>query len=218
MSNVKSTEVHTGTLWGCKVDKRVYRDGLLALYALLFSLIYVPHVVCFYASNNRRAIREDLSHLTRKYHIKLSGLLGLIYCLHNDKYFRSLFYHRIGPVISLLIGWWRPGSHSLTLSKSMRIGAGVNFAHPYATILNAESIGENFSFRHLTTVGNKGFGGARPRIGNNVTLGAQVLIIGGVTIGDNVVIGAGSVVVRDVPDNSVIAGNPAREIRSRKEG
>jgi len=45
-------------------------------------------------------------------------------------------------------------------------------------------------------------------------LGAQVLIIGDIRVGNNVVVGAGSVVVRDVPDNCVVAGNPAREIRS----
>ncbi len=50
------------------------------------------------------------------------------------------------------------------------------------------------------------------RIGNRVFVGARSLILPGVTIGDDVVIGAGSVVARDVPDNQVVAGNPARRI------
>ncbi|HAB26474.1 MAG TPA: serine acetyltransferase, partial [Xanthomarina gelatinilytica] len=53
-----------------------------------------------------------------------------------------------------------------------------------------------------------------PIIGNDVTVGANVVIIGNITIGDHVVIGAGSVVVKDVPSNCVIAGNPARVIKT----
>lgn len=50
-------------------------------------------------------------------------------------------------------------------------------------------------------------------IGNNVWIGGSSTIIGGVTIGDNVVVAAGSVVIRDVPANTLVAGNPARVIR-----
>lgn len=50
-------------------------------------------------------------------------------------------------------------------------------------------------------------------IGDNVWIGGRAIICPGVTIGHNVVIGAGSVVVRDVPDNFVVAGNPARKIK-----
>lgn len=56
--------------------------------------------------------------------------------------------------------------------------------------------------------------GERPIIGDNVSLGANVTIMGGVHIGNNVVVGAGSVVVKDVPDNCIVAGNPARIIRT----
>jgi maltose O-acetyltransferase len=56
---------------------------------------------------------------------------------------------------------------------------------------------------------------ARPiRIGNDVWIGGGVIILPGVTIGDRSVIGAGSVVVRDVPAAKVVAGNPARILRT----
>lgn len=84
-------------------------------------------------------------------------------------------------------------------------------AHPYATVINAESIGDYFSCLHGTTIGAKKAG--RPFLGDNVSLGANVTIIGAVHIGNNVVVGAGSVVVKDVPDNCVVAGNPAKIIR-----
>ncbi len=50
-------------------------------------------------------------------------------------------------------------------------------------------------------------------IGNNVWIGGHCTILPGVTIGNNVIIGAGSVVTKAVPDNAVIAGNPARILR-----
>jgi acetyltransferase-like isoleucine patch superfamily enzyme len=55
------------------------------------------------------------------------------------------------------------------------------------------------------------------RIGRNCFIGGESIILPGVTIGDNCVIGAGSVVTRDVPPNSVVAGNPAKVIRSNIE-
>ena len=62
---------------------------------------------------------------------------------------------------------------------------------------------------------NAGLEYARPiRIGNNVWIGALVSVLPGVTIGDNCVIGAGSVVNKDIPANSMAAGNPCRVIRS----
>ena len=50
-------------------------------------------------------------------------------------------------------------------------------------------------------------------IGDNVWIGGSVTIIGGVTIGRNAVVAAGSVVIRDVPPDTLVAGNPARVIR-----
>jgi maltose O-acetyltransferase len=50
-------------------------------------------------------------------------------------------------------------------------------------------------------------------IGNNVWIGGSVTILPGVTIGDNVSIGAGSVVVHDIPSNTVAVGNPCKAIK-----
>lgn len=51
-------------------------------------------------------------------------------------------------------------------------------------------------------------------IGSNVMIGAKVLILPGVTIGDYAVVGAGSVVTKDVPEKTFVAGNPAKFIKN----
>ncbi len=51
-------------------------------------------------------------------------------------------------------------------------------------------------------------------IGNNVFIGNKATIMPGVTIGNNVIVGLGSIVTKDIPDNSVVAGIPARIIES----
>ena len=51
-------------------------------------------------------------------------------------------------------------------------------------------------------------------VGNDVWIGAGVCVMPGVTIGNNVVIGGGSVVVKDIPANSIAVGNPCRVIKN----
>ena len=61
---------------------------------------------------------------------------------------------------------------------------------------------------------NKGLEYALPiRVGNNVWIGGNVIVLPGVSIGDNCVIGAGSVVTKDIPSGAVAAGNPCRVLR-----
>lgn len=60
------------------------------------------------------------------------------------------------------------------------------------------------------------FSGIRVRRG--ASIGANATILPGITIGENAMVGAGAVVTRDVPDNAVVAGNPARLIRYLESG
>ena len=61
---------------------------------------------------------------------------------------------------------------------------------------------------------NKGLETAEPiKVGNNVWFGADVTVLAGVTIGDNCTIGAGSVVAKDIPSNSIAVGNPCKIVR-----
>ena len=61
---------------------------------------------------------------------------------------------------------------------------------------------------------NKGLEYVKPiKVGNDVWLGGNVVVLPGVTIGDNVVIGAGSIVAKDIPSNVIAYGNPCKVIR-----
>ena len=62
---------------------------------------------------------------------------------------------------------------------------------------------------------NKGLEYALPiKVGNNVWIGGNVVVLPGVTIGDNVTIGAGSIVTKDIPSNVIAFGNPCKVVRN----
>lgn len=193
------------------MNKKIIRDYIYLFTAFIFAFLYFPHIIACIFSKKKREILSDANIMASRINIDISNYVAVLYFLHNNPYFRTLFYHRIGPVISLLISWWRPGDRYFTISATTQIGMTCKIAHPYATIINAESIGDNFSCIQNTTIGDKH--GKRPILGNNVSLGANVIIIGDVKIGNNVTVGAGSIVVKDIPDNCIVAGNPAKIIR-----
>lgn len=132
----------------------------------------------------------------------------------SDKYFRSIINYRLGRISRLLTCCYST-DNTFMISSNCIMG-GVRGVHAFATIVHADYIGKIFTFRQCTTIGNKydGRNDLLPRIGDNVTLGANVLIIGDVKIGNNVIVGAGSVVVKDIPDNVIVVGNPAKVIKT----
>ncbi len=79
--------------------------------------------------------------------------------------------------------------------------------HPYATI------GDNCKIEQNVTIGGRSGLETLPKIGNNVLIGAGAAVLGPVVIGNNAQIGAGAVVVKDVPNNSVAIGVPAKIIK-----
>jgi serine O-acetyltransferase len=131
--------------------------------------------------------------------------------------FAFVFFKRIGFKSLLIKKFYNSDKYMCKIFGSTKIKGGFVCFHPYATVINAKSIGENFVFRNSITIGNKNNDNTLlPVIGNNVEVGANAVIIGMIEIGDNVIIGAGAVVTKNIPHNSVAYGNPI-VIKKRNE-
>ncbi len=114
-------------------------------------------------------------------------------------------YDSINTVIDDTQAWL------LTIGNHVKITGGVVIlTHDYSW-----SVLKNMPFEY----GRGSILGANSavKIGNNVFIGMNSIILRGVTIGNNVIIGAGSIVSTDCEDNSVYAGNPAKKIMSLEE-
>lgn len=120
----------------------------------------------------------------------------------------------------------RGANFSRNLSIGNNSGIGAN-----AKLQGEVCIGENVMMGpecYIYTVNHKfdsvdipmckqGYTNPQPvKIGNDVWIGSRVTILPGITAGDGVIIGAGAVVTKDIPDFTVVGGNPARVLKKRK--
>lgn len=176
---------------------------LLLPVALLYLILMPPRA--------RKLVYADLAQWTRQHRLKSNKLWAISFLLANYPEFRTVFYKRIG-IMMILTNWWLRGRKALYITNK-KIGGGLLIQHGFATIISAESIGENCKIYQQVTVGYSHDRKA-PIIGNNVEICCGAKVIGGINIGDNVLIGANAVVVKDVPANSVVAGVPAKVIKS----
>ena len=93
-------------------------------------------------------------------------------------------------------------------------GKGIRIVHlGGGIILNANKIGENCTVSAGVIIGKKGTNENRPYIGDNVNFSIGSKAIGRIVIGNNVTVAPNSVVIKDVPDNCVLSGVPARILK-----
>ncbi len=98
---------------------------------------------------------------------------------------------------------------------SSKIGKQTKFAYGGigCVVHSRTEIGERVIIGQNTTIGRSLDPEDFPTIGNDVYISAGARIIGKITVGNNVIIGANAVVNKDVPDNSIVVGVPARVIK-----
>jgi sugar O-acyltransferase (sialic acid O-acetyltransferase NeuD family) len=143
----------------------------------------------FFACVGHNAIRE-------KIHLQLSKYLGdPVNAIHPSAVISASVKMGDGVMIAA----------NATLNPMVEIGRGV-ICNTSTSIDHECIIGD---FTHIAPgavlCGNV-------RVGRGTFIGANSVIRQGITIGENVVIGAGTVVIKDIPDNSTVIGNPARKL------
>ncbi|PYN38284.1 MAG: serine O-acetyltransferase [Candidatus Rokuibacteriota bacterium] len=133
----------------------------------------------------------------------------------------ALAFHRFAHAIWRR-GWTVPArfvSHvarfltGIEIHPAAKLGPGLFIDHGMGVVIGETAeVGENVTLLQGVTLGGTSLKREKrhPTLGNNVVVGAGAKIIGGFTIGDGSRIGAGSVVVREVPTNSVVVGVPGR--------
>lgn len=126
--------------------------------------------------------------------------------------FRSVVYYRLRNRFRILPSLFLRGQTSCCISCP-QIDEGLIMIHGYSTIINCKSVGKDCTFFQNVTIGYSK--GHTPTIGSNCVFCCNSVVVGNVHVGNNVIIGAGAVVTHDVPDNSIVVGNPGM-IRSRK--
>lgn len=128
--------------------------------------------------------------------------------------FRSVFYWRLGK-FAYFVFFWMPGRNNLYLVTNPRnAGGGFYVGHGWGTVVNAQRIGRNFRVGQNVTVGSRNCKEAI--IGDNVSIWANAIVLGDITVGDNSQVGAGAVVVKSIPNDSVVV--PAKSMIIKQKG
>ena len=155
----------------------------------------------------------------------------LLSALLTDSPFKHTFWFRTAGFV-----WGRPAlrytlypivrtiyrhyqhKHCVWIPPATRVGSGLFLEHLSDIFINGRAvIGKNCNIANGVTIGqtNRGPRKGYPTVGDNVFIGPGAKILGGVRVGNNVTIGANCVVVKDVPDNAVVAAAPGEVISYR---
>jgi len=165
-----------------------------------------------------RTIASDLFR-----HFGLKGAKGLIKGLSYPGFrytfiLRKVSVKRKNPIVSILyrilLRRYRY-KYGFEIDPNAQIGPGFYLtSHCSTVVIGPVRIGENCNIGHSVTIG-RGIAGTkkgRPTIGDNVWFGAGAVVVGKINIGNDVLVAPNSFVNFDVPDHSIVIGNPGKII------
>ncbi|KAL9393797.1 hypothetical protein Peur_013082 [Populus x canadensis] len=167
----------------------------------------------------QHSIRLDMQAFKDRDPACLSYCSALLYL----KGYHSLQSYRVAHVL------WNQGRTVLALAlqsrisevfgidihPASRIGEGILLDHGTGVVVGETAvIGNRVSLMHGVTLGGTGkeIGDRHPKVGDGALIGACVIILGNIKIGEGAMIAAGSLVLKDVPPHSMVAGTPAKVI------
>lgn len=214
MSKISTKEVQIGDPMKTEVFYRLYRNVLLGKDAIVedFCILGVP------PRGKEDGELETMigtgAHLRSHTVIYAGNRIGKNFQTGNKVNIRE--WNEIGENVS--IGTLSVIEHHVRIGNNVRIHSQV-FVPEYSILEENAWLGPNVV---LTNAKYPMSPGAKenlrgPAIRRGAKIGANTTILPGVVVGRNALVGAGSVVVKDVPDNGVVAGNPARLIKDIKE-
>lgn len=146
------------------------------------------------------------------------GTLEVLTCYPG---FHILYYHRVAhwcwkhnlKLLARMISQIGRFFTGIEIHPGATIGSGFFIDHGMGVVIGETAeIGENVTIYHGVTLGGTSWKKEKrhPTIGNNVVIGAGAKVLGPFKVGDNSKIGSGSVVVNEVPPDSVVVGVPGR--------
>ncbi|SFJ38858.1 serine O-acetyltransferase [Terrisporobacter glycolicus] len=152
---------------------------------------------------------------------KMSGrkkinILKVVYSWILNNNFRVKVWIRYMLIVKLhflkkLIQNHLERKYSILIGSNCKIGTDLKLEHFVGTVIGRDVVlGNDCTIYHQITLGQKY--GKYPTIGNNVVIYPGAKVIGNVIVGNNVIIGANTVVLKDIPDNSIAVGIPAKII------
>ena len=177
-----------------------------------------------FLGRDRKALGLDKKNLIVEYlkgNIEPIVIWEYIQRLRQFEYYTNSAKNRNNPFIKLKYLLYKHYFKKMRLKYNIFIhpnvfGPGLNIVHPgYIWVDESSVVGENCTILPRVLLGKKKPGIPAPNIfiGDNCYIGTGATILGPIRIGNNVTIAAGAVVVKDIPDNVIVAGNPAKIIK-----